>query len=687
MADPVRWGKGKLDQFILMIDWELRFGLQARLNVERQWRAYLEQYRAPAKQPTKKFPFEGAANYVMPITATDTDQLYAKFMQTIHAPENLWSLEALNERWNDAQKPLSDFLTWLDYNMLKMWNVNKRVFLEMVKLGTGIYKVGWLFENRPTWGYDAMGKIQKQQRLLSRPIVDHVRLADFIIPSYAYDIQPDNQGGAPWVAERLRINADRLRSLSQAQEPFLPNIDREATNFVLNFLENNVTLHDAKIQDLDYIKMGRQQNIDFEKSTDIESNKALSGRFLRRFEVEIWEVHARFPTGGPAVAYDPRRPLGPGQTDSQDDIIVWYHLPTRRVLRAIYNPYLTSPTRPRPYEVVRYFPGDGFYGIGICEQKEVFQTIGSDIWNFSMDNVLLANCRGIVAKAGANIVPGEPNYPGKIWITDGDIRQEFGSFQLADVYPSLQNLAGMVQQLGERRTGISDIQLGNMQNLPGRTPATTMLSLLQEGTRRPDLTLKDMRYEGLSHVGLRLLQLCQQFISSPKDLGGKKFLEMAVSALGEAPGALAAQKLQMPMEAIEQGIGVFVTATSQSANKEVSRQTFLALLQEAGQIYPQVIQLMGLAQQNPAIAPVAMQAANGVQELFKRLLEEYDIRNPEKILPLSGEPAQAMAQGAPAPGAPGPGGAPLPAGPGTGTGASLAPFGPVPPVPQLLGAT
>ena len=144
------------------------------------------------------------------------------------------------------------------------------------------------------------------------------------------------------------------------------------------------------------------------------------------------------------------------------------------------------------------------------------------------------------------------------------------------------------------------------------------------------------------------------------------------------------------MEAIEQGIGVFVTATSQSANKEVSRQTFLALLQEAGQIYPQVIQLMGLAQQNPMIAPVAMQAANGVQELFKRLLEEYDIRNPEKILPLgdqpSGQPAQQMAQGAPGQQ---PGGQPggLPAGPGGAGGAGVAPLAPVPPVAQLLGVT
>ncbi len=681
---PVVWGKGKEQQFVLWCDWELRFALQSRLNIERQWRAWLEAYRAPAKQPTKKFPFEGAANYVMPLIATDADQLYAKFIQTIHAPENLWTLEALNERWLDSQKPIQDLLQWLDYAFLRMYNVNKRVLLEMVKLGTGIYKTGWLFEQRPVWTYNDEGKRVQQQRVVSRPVVDHVRLADFVIPSYAYDVQPDAQGGAPWVAERLRINADRLRSMAFASSPLLPNLDREAVNFVLQFLENNVTLYDAKVQDLDYIKAGRMQNIDFEKSTDLESNKALSGRYQRRFEVELWEVHARFPTGGPAVAYDPRRPLGPDQTDSQDDIIVWYHLPTRRIIRAVYNYYQTPANRPRPYEVVRYFPGEGFYGVGVCEQKEMFQTIASDLTNFTMDNVLLVNSRGIVAKAGANIAPGEPIYPGKIWITDGPPKDEFMPFALAEVYPSLANLHALIRDVGERRVGVSDIQLGNMQNLPGRTPATTMLSLLQEGSRRPDLTLKDMRYEGLSMVGGRLLSLLQQFISSPLAVDGKKFLEMAVQSLGDAPGALAAQKLLTPMEPIEYGLGVHITATSAAANKEVAKQNFLSLLELSGQLYPQFIQLMSLASQPTPAGQVAMQAAQGLQELFKRLLEEYDVRNPEKILPLGDQPAQAMAQPqAPAGQQPG---QPLPAGPGGAGGGGIAPLAPVPPVAQLYGA-
>src|SRR6185369_14752932 len=160
-------------------------------------------YNAPAQRPLVRFPFEGAYGYEMPVIATGVDQLYAKFIQTIHQPPNLWTLEPLNEQWIEAAKPMQDFLQWLDGAVLKMYQVNKRVLLDMVKLGTGIYKHGWLYEKRPVWTYDpTTGKRVKQVKVRSQPFVDQVRLPDFVLPTYSYNIQPDDQGGAPWVAER-----------------------------------------------------------------------------------------------------------------------------------------------------------------------------------------------------------------------------------------------------------------------------------------------------------------------------------------------------------------------------------------------------------------------------------------------------------------------------------------------------
>ena len=146
MPESIKWGLKREGKFVEYLDAELRDGISARDPLLQQWLRWLAQYAAPAEQSQKNFPYEGAANYVLPLTATDVDQLFAKFVQTIHAPEDLWTITPMNERWVDTAKPLQDMLTWLDRNILKMFNVNKRVILEMTKLGTGIYKTGWDYQ-------------------------------------------------------------------------------------------------------------------------------------------------------------------------------------------------------------------------------------------------------------------------------------------------------------------------------------------------------------------------------------------------------------------------------------------------------------------------------------------------------------------------------------------------------------
>lgn len=615
-------------------DAELTNALGVHEGLVRTWIRLLELYRAPVKQPERNTPYEGAANFMLPVIASDADPLIAKFLQSIHATDNVWTTTALNERWVDAAKPLQDLLTWLDGSLLNMFDVNKRVVLEMVKLGTGIYKTGWKYERRPIWTYDENGQVIKAEKVRGVPFVDHVRLPDLVFPPQYYSLDPDAQGGAPIVWERLRVPIATLKWMANSSMPYLPNIDKDALEAIIKFEESAPTEYDAAIQRNDYERAASGTGVDFDTDSKPQHVSGGQGSTYRMVhEVEIWEAHARFPSG---------------ENNSQDDLIVWFHKPTRRCVRDVYNYYHHGK---RPYEVVRYFPGDGFYGIGVGEQTEVFQLAESDIFNFTWDNALLANSRMIVAKAGANIAPGEPYWPGKVWITDGDVRQDFTSFQMADVYASLPMIGSDLQAKRERRNGIGDLQAGQLQSLPSRTPATTTLSLLQEGNRRPDLTLKDMRYSGLSKVGLRVLQLCQQFMASPQDVGGQNLLKMAVDMLGQPEGFAAAEKLVMPMENVEMGLGYTITATSGSKNKETAKQDYLALMQIAGQTSGQLIQLAQMAMQfaGTPVGLLAEQAIGAQLELGKRLLEQYDITNIDRIIPET--PPQTSAFPPPIPGA------------------------------------
>ena len=103
MPEQIQWGPKRESKFVEYINQEWVDGIAARDPLLQQWLRWLEQYAAPASQATKNFPYEGAANFVLPLTATDVDQLFAKFVQTIHAPEDLWTITPMNERWGQPR--------------------------------------------------------------------------------------------------------------------------------------------------------------------------------------------------------------------------------------------------------------------------------------------------------------------------------------------------------------------------------------------------------------------------------------------------------------------------------------------------------------------------------------------------------------------------------------------------------
>ena len=671
----VEWSDGQQQAVVEWLDYDLRQALLARSSLERQWRDWLDQYRANPKQPTKDFPFVGASNRVLPITATDVDQLFASFMQTIHATDYLWVCEAMNERWVKTSKPMQDFLAFLDRSILKMYSVNTKVILEMVKLGTGIYEHGWTHTSRAMMTYGPGGKPIKVEQVVSRPFVDWVPLVDFIIPPYATAVQADVQGGAPWVGKRVRIPVRRLKQWAEQTAVSAPKIDPMKLATVLAYEEMAQTEYALKVQEQDYNKRPRNVTIDFDKDgSSAESSRNPGGAGVVVREVELFELHVRCQTGR--------------KTD--DDVILWFHHPTRTVLRATYLPFHHGQ---RPFEVVRYFPTEGFYGIGVCEQNEMFQKELSDLFNFTHDNVMLTNSRMIVARHGANISVGEPIYPWKIWFTDGDVRQDFGIFPMADIYPSLPQLIQFVQALKERRSGVGDLQLGTLQSLPSRTPATTTQALLAEGKRRPDLTIKDLRYSGLGTIGLRLLQLCQQYIGQAGS-DAQQYLTLATDLLGVPEGSEVAAKLSTPLENAELGLGVTISATSSTANKDVKTEQLNGLLALQTNVNQQMMGMMQMVMQMPnsPVARMAVEMMESTNELTSRIYEQHDIRNPETLQPDLSEAEAIAGTAAPAgaplgpqqlgpggtPGAPGvPGMAGVPAGvggPGNGAGPT-GPFG------------
>ena len=126
-------------------------------------------------------------------------------------------------------------------------------------------------------------------------------------------------------------------------------------------------------------------------------------------------------------------------------------------------------------------------------------------------------------------------------------------------------------------------------------------------------------------------------------------MKVMVDALGMPEGKLLVDQLTMPFDDASLGLGVTISATSGSSNKEVDKQNILSLLQLAGQVSPQILQFTQMYVQSTAQTPpgqpnpigdVALAAAKGITELYRRALEQYDIRDVEAIVPASGTAGQ-----------------------------------------------
>src|SRR6185503_4810435 len=100
----------------------------------------------------------------------------------------------------------------------------------------------------PTLVYDSAGRVVKAEKIRGVPFVDHVRLADFVIPAYSYAIQPDAQGGAPWIGERHRMTPAQLRRWANASSPLLPPVEAETLNLIIKFEESGATDYDEYVR-------------------------------------------------------------------------------------------------------------------------------------------------------------------------------------------------------------------------------------------------------------------------------------------------------------------------------------------------------------------------------------------------------------------------------------------------------
>lgn len=606
--ETVAWAKNAKEDFRSWFFNELHNTLGDRSQLERKWLDLLTQHRARVLgDGTSDVPFIGASDVEYPMTSMHSDPVYSDLMQTLHIPQNFFTVSPLRADMVDVAKPFEKFLGMVERNTIKMRKVNEKAFIDLIVLGTCVYKNYILHSSRMVQEYGDGDKIIETRKIRFEPRVEHVPLKDFFIPAYASCIDPDAVGGAPWVAHRFELTWGQFQNRADESAPFLPRYDPAAVKKVQAYLESRYT---------DLMKDQVQRDDEYSPWLDEK--------------IILHEVWARYDSNGDGF--------------DEDLVIIWHH-DSQTICRATHIPLMHGE---RPFHSATYMPHIGFYGIGLGEQDEWAQLSMTRLFNNAVNNVMLANQRMLTVPLGANFSPDEPFYAGKIWpLPPGE---EIQSIQMGEVYPSIFQMMSQLGQMSEGRTGVSELRQGSLDSMPSRTPASTVLSVLQEGNKKFDMILSNLRTDALAYIGVQIVQnLIQISRSDPR------WRVLASQALGERDGQLVAKILNGPVHDVASKLGITVTATSSQVNKEVEKQSFVALMQIAAQVYPQMMQYAQVSAQmggdQMKIVATADAAYDGLKELLVRLLENFDIRNPDPFLPgdesasAAPDPLQALLQG------------------------------------------
>jgi hypothetical protein len=586
----------KLTEFTIFCDQWMAELMMQQANLQSQWAEWEKLYRAKPGG-AKSFPFTGASNEIVPVAAMAVDPIHARLETGIFKQDPVFKIKPLTRALSGKTTALEQWVDFYQRHRLNLRQVANPRLLELAKLGTCVFKTVYDREVTRVKTYDMKQDwkvIEKEVTTFQGPRVFGVSLGDFLFPA-SYQFLQD----CPFVAERQRTTLNNLLVAQKSGK--LTNVDKISAYLT----KERTSLEDAR---------------------EVASNH--SGSIKQTDELVVYEIWCDFDIDGDGLP---------------EKIVATYHYACREFLQIRYNWYFHQR---KPYTVIPYtVTNDSLYGIGVCEMTAPFQDALTRWQQMASDNAYIANIRMFIAKRDSGIEDVPRLYAGRVFFVD-DPRSDFIPFAAGDIYPSTlserQNIFGLV----EKRTGVSDYLTGRESPIIGtRATATSTLALIQEGTKRVEEVLENIRC-GFSEIIQRCFEIWIQY--GTEDLTQLVFGSDEIAQIVEEFFQNATQ------ENVNGAMAIDLSATDASGNRQVMQQMQLQIIQIMMQYLEKLLQAgqMGIQAQKqmPQLAEMISDVMNAARNMFKELLQKYDIRNPEDYLPDLSRYLNVGPGGVPAPG-------------------------------------
>ena len=542
--------------------------------------------------PESEKPWEGASDAHIPITGTDSDVTYARWMNAVFGQFPKFMIRALSSRWIEFARSTQRFSEYLEDQEMPLYKTLQQLFLTTIKFGTAVVFLPW--ENRPVKFHtldDNDEFVEDPTDVLDRPNPHVIHPKDFLLPIHSSDLQE-----APWCGYRYKLRKNTLRLWDK-------------TKF---FRKDAVTLLEAMFsQQGDETKANLAIDTAEQRHDKPQEARERAAGIIRTKipdELDMVHIFARIDVDGDGL---------------EESVNFHMHEATGTIARIAFDHYRH---RRRPFIDFHFFPRDGiFYSIGIPEMLRNIQKNVDVTMRQIQDNNTVKNTQSFRATAGGNVGPDEPFHPAKIYFVKRD--DIFEPLRMGDptVNTSMTDLQLMLRQ-GETRTGITD-----PTPTPGdRTPATSFLAARQEAAQRMDTMIGGMR-ESLGEMWMQVLELYAQFqpIHEYEIRDGENYEMVEWAVEGD--------------EAFRRRVQIKPTVSTQALNKAVARMEMALLLEQTiafNQSQGTLLDLF-LKAQDPFLKQFIQDSLTGQHKIMQRIFDTYELAkdqdellpNPEDYLP------------------------------------------------------
>ena len=525
----------------------------------------------PAKEAARR-PWKGAAQVIIPLSAIAAEAIHAKTMTRMFGLPQIVSVKA--KQSGITATYTTQFERFMDSVLkdIKYKDSIEDSILEIEKFGTGVGKSGYERVVK-TIVVDA-GGIEEEREVVvkSGACAYPVSITRFMMPLTETDPQV-----AEWCGEQLGY-----------------------TPYQFYLAEKGGLFKAGSLESIGIWFKGSVNNQDNTYADQQERNENRTPTYPSRIVIyEIW------------LAWDV------DDSGIRKEICLHYHRDSRSFVSVRYNPYYDGH---RPYRVGRYIRVEGRWpGIGICKQSEQFQREVTAQHRLRLDNAALANMRMIKISKMSGYGPDEEIYPGKMWFVND--MTHIDSIQMGEVYPSAYNNESMTVGYQQQRSGVNEITTG-MPSSGTPDTATSSLTRVQEGNKKFDYAysnIKEFANELITDIACNI----QQF-------GAKRIEYLDLDPEGTAIRAV----LEMPKEFLRDAVMFDISVASEQENKLVNRQNWTQVAGMLSQYFTGAIQLSQMIGDPRIMQLIAMRGLTGSTEAMRQVLETYDARNIEQIIPM-----------------------------------------------------